>query len=546
MMDHWVKARGPGCPCVNPLAQQPFRFDHLRGSPVKDASGDGGSHHQPSPHWPQRGWDCNRYWRDQRPASPRLPSPSPDHGFECNRSSLSTASSMLSRSDRSDESQHSQQGRWHQEDRAHMMINLLVFKEEDAKDEVTYQSWRCDRTVYRHAGCRDHTLLPYAARSLQGYPGKLVQSSGMDITLDNVLTILDKHYNNVKTLDALNQDLYQLWMADKETVLDWGIHLWRHLQVLAASFPDCFPPDQVAELKRDCFYGGLPKWLKAMVPYLKAGLQVRTYSDYLRASQEAKKEDSLESHWDPRTWVTDTPPKARATSFFPWGNSRATSPSWRSLLCVWHIWKKRMPVMMKAKSDDPGGIGVTEEFMVCLAWAVKDTQVDEKCCYHCSSLEHFICNCLLVKTSREKIIVKQQGGDGIHEGSLDPSNNSQCIKEPPEGGSQRAKTTPQTPFMNPDPFQCWHRVENIARVRINEESCMALLDNDAQINTIMPKYISDHSLQMGLITDLLGTKVTCVGLGNAYMKPLGYVIIQVQADQVKGYDFFCSSNSCQF
>ena len=65
---------------------------------------------------------------------------------------------------------------------------------------------------------------------------------------------------------------------------------------------------------------------------------------------------------------------------------------------------------------------------------------------------------------------------------------------------------------------------------------MTLLDNGAQINTITPKYVSDHSLQMGLITDLLGAKVTCVGLGNTYMRPLGYVIIQVQVDGVQGYD----------
>ena len=81
----------------------------------------------------------------------------------------------------------------------------------------------------------------------------------MDITLDDVLTILDKHYDNVKVLDVLNQEFFQLWMVEKETMLDWGICLSRHLQVLAASFPDCFPPDCVAELKRDCYYGRLPK-----------------------------------------------------------------------------------------------------------------------------------------------------------------------------------------------------------------------------------------------------------------------------------------------
>ena len=138
IMDHQVKVRGPGHPHVNPPAQQPFSFDPLRGSPMKHASGDGGSNCQPSPCQPPRGQECNRYQRDQRPPSPWFPSPSPDCWFKSNRSWLSTASSMSSRSDRSDRSQHPRQGRWHQEDGAHMKINLPVFKDEDAKDAVTY------------------------------------------------------------------------------------------------------------------------------------------------------------------------------------------------------------------------------------------------------------------------------------------------------------------------------------------------------------------------------------------------------------------------
>ena len=54
-----------------------------------------------------------------------------------------------------------------------------------------------------------------------------------------------------------------------------------------------------------------------------------------------------------------------------------------------------------AESDDPNGIkGMMEEFIVQLARAVKEAQQDEKCCYHCSSLEHFIHECPLVKASR--------------------------------------------------------------------------------------------------------------------------------------------------
>ena len=35
--DHRVKARGPGCPRVNPLAQQPFKFNTSRTFPSGDA-----------------------------------------------------------------------------------------------------------------------------------------------------------------------------------------------------------------------------------------------------------------------------------------------------------------------------------------------------------------------------------------------------------------------------------------------------------------------------------------------------------------------------
>ena len=64
---------------------------------------------------------------------------------------------------------------------------------------------------------------------------------------------------------------------------------------------------------------------------------------------------------------------------------------------------------------------------------------------------------------------------------------------------------------------------------------MALLDNDAQISTIMLRYVTDYSLQVGLIIDLIGSKAACMGLGNAYTKPSGYIVIQVQVDGVQGY-----------
>ena len=281
-----------------------------------------------------------------------------------------------------------------------MKINLPVFKDEDTRDAVTYQSWMWDLTVYWCAGCRDHIFMPYAIQSLQGYPSELVWSSDMDITLDDVLTILDEHYNNIKALDTLNQELFQPWMVDKETVSNSGVHLSRHLQVLAASFPDHFPPDQVAELRRDHFYGGLPKCLKAMVAYLKAAPQVRVYSKYLRAAREVEKEDSLKLSPSPRTQVTNNAPRPWPTSFFPLWKLKGNQPSPKApAMQLVHLEEEGTRRDEDEGSNDSDGInGVTEEIMVHLARAVKDAQTEEKHCYHCSSPEHFIHNYLLMKT----------------------------------------------------------------------------------------------------------------------------------------------------
>ena len=41
---------------------------------------------------------------------------------------------------------------------------------------------------------------------------------------------------------------------------------------------------------------------------------------------------------------------------------------------------------------------------------------------------------------------------------------------------------------------------------------MALLDNGAQVNTVTPRYVKECSLLVGPITNLMGSKVACVGL----------------------------------
>ena len=65
-----------------------------------------------------------------------------------------------------------------------------------------------------------------------------------------------------------------------------------------------------------------------------------------------------------------------------------------------------------------------------MARAVKDTQADEKYCYHCSSPEHFIHNCPLVKTSRDKKELNGKERMASMKGAWTPLTTMSAMKSP--------------------------------------------------------------------------------------------------------------------
>ena len=203
-----------------------------------------------------------------------------------------------------------------------------------------------------------------------------------------------------------------------------------NLQVLV-SFPECFPPDCVAELKHDCFYSGLPKWLKTMVAYLKASTYEKTCTDYLWSAKEAEKEEAMEpSH----SQTVNNTTKSKAMSFFPLWKLKGTQPG--KVCTVWlaHLEEESAEKEEGTESENPNGIeGVTEDFIVYLARTVKDAQQEEKCCYHCSSPEHFICKCPLVKTSRMDSPLNQKEGMVPKKGAQTPEGDMTTQKASQDG-----------------------------------------------------------------------------------------------------------------
>ena len=102
-----------------------------------------------------------------------------------------------------------------------------------------------------------------------------------------------------------------------------------------------------------------------MVTYLKAGPQVRTYSDYLSATREAEKEDSIELSWGSRFQTTDSPSKPRTTSFFPLRKLKGNQPPTKKPAIHLAQLEEDADDGNDPESDDSNGLeGVMEEFMV--------------------------------------------------------------------------------------------------------------------------------------------------------------------------------------
>ena len=64
--------------------------------------------------------------------------------------------------------------------------------------------------IFCQFGWDDQHLLPNIFHSVQGFPGDLARSLGKDVTLNDVLQMLDKHYGVIMTFDALSKECYSL------------------------------------------------------------------------------------------------------------------------------------------------------------------------------------------------------------------------------------------------------------------------------------------------------------------------------------------------
>ena len=159
-----------------------------------------------------------------------------------------------------------------------------------------------------------------------------------------------------------------------------------------------------------------------MVAYLKASPQEKTYSDYLQAAREAEKEDYMELPQSPCNQSTDNTAKPRTTSFFPFQKFKGTEPALKTPnMCLVHLDEESAEKDEEVESEDPKWYQWGfERVHGAPGKGCEGCPSKEKCCYHCSSLEHFICDYPLVKSLRVNMYLNCKEWMALRKGTQTP------------------------------------------------------------------------------------------------------------------------------
>ena len=123
--------------------------------------------------------------------------------------------------------------------------------------------------------------------------------------------------------------------------------------------------------------------------------------------------------------------KPKATSFFPLRKLKRNLPTKTHVVQLAHLEEEAPDDEEGTDTKDPDGLdGIMKEFMVYLTRAMNDAQQDEKCCYHCSSPDHFIRDCPLVKSARKEPHLNCREGMALNKGVWTPLGNVTLLKVP--------------------------------------------------------------------------------------------------------------------
>ena len=93
------------------------------------------------------------------------------------------------------------------------------------------------------------------------------------------------------------------------------------------------------------------------------------------------------------------------------------------------------------------------------------------------------------------------------------------MQEATPGDAPKHKNVSESSLPEPRPIHALEWPENIAQVKIDDESSWALLDSGSTINTVTPEFVNACSLDVGPLSELVDGTLKINWLGDCIPDP---------------------------
>ena len=285
-------------------------------------------------------------------------------------------------------------------------------------------------------------------------------------------------------------------------------------------------------MKWGCFYKGLNPKYRQMLAHKVDGENPAGYSDLLLAARKLERRAETMDPLPPKTTMTSVSNITHSqTSGNPFPSCKLKG---NCIVTPWAvtIGSNEFEVDSSVEQEGDGemepsageevkasggmeGTDQPMEYIIHSAKVVKLYQQKNRGCFGCRSLDHLVWDCLknISKTAWKLNLNAKEG--------LSPSEVSCQSANIPRWKPLSIMTSWKTPFLNQDQLTHWSESENIAWVRINDESCWALLDNGSTISAVMPEFVKAYSLDISQLSGLVDSRMGINGFGGLFYQNLG-------------------------
>ena len=173
-----------------------------------------------------------------------------------------------------------------------------------------------------------------------------------------------------------------------------------------------------------------------------------------------------------------------------------------------------------------------------MARAMQAQEVETQRCFTCNQPGHLQRDHWRYEAKKQEWVPTAEGASpkqvGSQEGkSKDASCGPKCI-------SNKSPKMKRAPYLNPDAFHRFIGPKNLGKVLVDDELVTCLLDNEAQLNFIMPAYAQEWGMDimsLDYLAEEIGGAIPHIsGIGGISVEPVGFVMMNVKVPGITGYD----------